>query len=65
MASSLDRNTHFIVGESTINEIPDIWLTQYANAIQANNTMTMSTIKTMTSLNHSELLNLIDKRKLK
>ena len=65
MNSSLDLSTHFIVGESTLDEIPDLWLIQYVKAIQADNKMQMSTIKTMTGLSHSELLDLFDDRKIK
>ena len=63
MASSLDRSTHFIVGESTLDEIPDLWLTQYLVAIKYNNKMQIGIVKQLTGLSHFELLDLIDSRK--
>jgi hypothetical protein len=64
MTSTLSRNSHFIVGESTIDEIPDLWLIQYVKAIQADDRMQMSIIKQLTGLSNTELLDLIDDRKL-
>ncbi len=64
MNSSLDRSSHFIVGESTLDEIPDRWLIQYVKAIQADNKMQMGIVKQLTGLIHSELLDLVDDRKL-
>jgi hypothetical protein len=64
MTSSLSRNSHFIVGESTLDEIPDLWLIQYVKAIQADNRMQMGIIKQLTGLSHSELLDLFDERKI-
>lgn len=64
MPSSLDRSTHFIVGESTLDEIPDIWLIQFVKAIQADDRMQMGIIKQLTGLGTSELLDLVDDRKL-
>jgi hypothetical protein len=63
MTSTLSRNSHFIVGESTIDEIPDIWLAQYIGAIQTNDMMQMGIIKQLTGLSHKKLLDLIDDRK--
>ena len=64
MTSSLDRSSHFIVGESTLDEVPDLWLIQYVKAIQANDKMQMGIVKQLTGLSHSELLDLVDDRKL-
>jgi len=64
MASSLSQNSHFIVGESTIDEIPDIWLIQYVKAIQADDRMQMGIVKQLTGLSHSELLDLCEDRKI-
>ena len=60
MASSLDRSTHFIVGESTLDEIPDQWLIQYYEACLAMppNKSQMVIVKQLTGLSHSELVDL-------
>jgi hypothetical protein len=64
MTSSLDQSSHFIVGESTLDEVPDLWLIQYVKAIQADDKMQMGIVKQLTGLSHSELLDLVDDRKL-
>ena len=64
MTSTLSRNSHFIVGESTLDEIPDLWLIQYVKAIQADDRMQMSIIKQLTGLGNKELLDLVDDMKL-
>lgn len=62
--SSLDTSSYFIVGESTLDEVPDIWLIQYVKAIQANDKMQMGIVKQLTGLGHKELLDLVDDRKI-
>ena len=55
--------THFLKGESTLDEIPDVWLIQYTNAHATKNSDQMGIIKQLTGLSHSELLDLADSRK--
>jgi hypothetical protein len=62
MASTL-FDTHFIVGESSLDEIPDLWLAEYIIAKNTGNKMKMSIIKKLTGLGDTELQVLHEERK--